>query len=155
MLFSRKVIANLLVMKMEVGLAITAKCLTTREENRAMASLAPKYTANEIIPCYHGGKSFEAIGSEFNQLHHRDKIINADVLDAWFPPSPRVIDALQELLPWLLRTAPPTYAEGLIRTIAQVRRVHPDSILVGGGSSALNLFGTQTLAYEQVTSIAP
>src|SRR5206468_2656531 len=57
--------------------------------------------------------------------------------DDWFPPSPRVIAALQEHLPWLLRTSPPAACEGLVRTIARVRGVTPDSVLPGGGSSEL------------------
>jgi len=36
--------------------------------------------------CFHGGAFFEAIGAEFDHLERRHRIINADVLDAWFPP---------------------------------------------------------------------
>ena len=46
-------------------------------------------------PCFHGGAFFEAIGDEFDTLWKRRDIINADVLDAWFPPAPRVVNALQ------------------------------------------------------------
>src|SRR5262249_38231390 len=67
----------------------------------------------------------------------RHRIINADVLDAWFPPSPRVIKALQEALPWLLRTSPPTGCEGMVRAIARARGVAPENILPGAGSSDL------------------
>jgi histidinol-phosphate/aromatic aminotransferase/cobyric acid decarboxylase-like protein len=59
------------------------------------------------------------------------------VLDAWFPPSPKVIDALQRHLPRLLQASPPTGCEGLVRAIAQARGVPVDSILPGGGSSDL------------------
>ena len=55
--------------------------------------------------CYHGGAFFEAIGPEFDHLERRHKIINAGVLDAWFPPSVRVIAALQQDVPCLFRTA--------------------------------------------------
>src|SRR5262245_14586102 len=41
-------------------------------------------------PCFHGGAFFETIGERFEALERRHDIINADVLDAWFPPSPRV-----------------------------------------------------------------
>jgi N-acyl-L-homoserine lactone synthetase len=44
--------------------------------------------------CYHGGAFFEAIGEEFETLSTRHQIINADVLDAWFDPSPAVLDAI-------------------------------------------------------------
>lgn len=86
---------------------------------------------------FHGGAFFEAMGDEFETLEKTRHIINADVLDAWYPPSPKVISALQEHLPWLLRTSPPTGCEGLIRTIARVRGAASDCILPGAGSSDL------------------
>ena len=85
--------------------------------------------------CYHGGDFFQAIGEEFNSLERRHEIINADVLDAWFPPSPRVLAALNEDLPWLLRTSPPANCEGLTRVLARSRGVSPGSILPAAGSS--------------------
>jgi histidinol-phosphate/aromatic aminotransferase/cobyric acid decarboxylase-like protein len=87
--------------------------------------------------CFHGGAFFEAIGPEFDHLDRRNRIINADVLDAWFPPSPRVMKALQQDLPWLLRTSPPTACEGMVRAIARARGVQPENILPGAGSSDL------------------
>ncbi len=88
-------------------------------------------------PCFHGGAFFEAIGPEFDHLQRRSEIINADVLDAWFPPSPRVLAALQDDLDWLLRTSPPASAAGLAETIARVRGLPSECILPTGGSSAL------------------
>ena len=88
-------------------------------------------------PCYHGGKFFEAVGDEFQNLAQLDTVIAADVLDAWFPPSPKAVAALQKNLPQLLRTSPPTGCEGLVRTIARVRGVGVENILPGGGSSDL------------------
>ncbi len=85
--------------------------------------------------CFHGGAFFDAIGPEFDCLERRNNIINADVLDAWFPPSPEVIAALQEDLPWLLRTSPPTNCEGMARVIARVRRVPTECVLPAAGSS--------------------
>ena len=87
--------------------------------------------------CFHGGAFFEAIGAEFDRLERRYRIINADVLDAWFAPSPNVIAALQEDLPWLLRTSPPTGCEGMVAAIARARGVQPQNILPGAGSSDL------------------
>ncbi len=87
--------------------------------------------------CFHGGAFFDAIGNEFDSLERKDEIINADVLDAWFPPSPKVISAIQEHLPWLLKTSPPTQSEGLVRTISKARGINSASILVSGGSSSL------------------
>lgn len=87
--------------------------------------------------CFHGGAFFKAIGEEFDTLEKNRAIINADVLDAWFPPSPKVVSALQENLSWLLRTSPPTGCEGLIKTIARVRGANTDCVLAGAGSSDL------------------
>ncbi len=87
--------------------------------------------------CYHGGAFFTAIGERFDTLSRRRHVINADVLDAWFDPSPKVQSALRQHLPWLLRTSPPTNAEGLVRTIADVRGVDPSSVIPGAGSSDL------------------
>ena len=87
--------------------------------------------------CYHGGAFFSAIGPEFNHLKRRHDVIAADVLDAWFPPSPRVISALLDDLPWLLRTSPPTQCEGLVNVIARQRGVASANILPGAGSSDL------------------
>lgn len=88
-------------------------------------------------PCFHGGAFFEAIGDEFDTLWKRHDIINADVLDAWFPPAPSVVSALQETLPWLIRTSPPAGCEGFLRTLARVRGVDECCLVPGGGSSDL------------------
>ena len=87
--------------------------------------------------CFHGGAFFDAIGDRFDALDRRKAIINADVLDAWFSPSPQVLATLQEHLPWLVRTSPPTQCEGLREVVASHRRVRPDNILAGAGSSDL------------------
>ncbi len=87
--------------------------------------------------CYHGGAFFDAIGDRLDRLERRHEIINADVLDAWFDPAPRVVAALQEHLPWLLRTSPPTDCGGLVRAVAEARGVMPENILPGAGSSDL------------------
>ena len=87
--------------------------------------------------CFHGGESFDAVGTGFDDIgRHRD-VINADVLDAWFPPAPAVINALQEELPWLLRTSPPVDCAGLVAAIATARDLAGDSVLPGAGSSDL------------------
>jgi len=88
-------------------------------------------------PCFHGGAFFSAIGENFSDLSRAADIINADVLDAWFPPAPGVLATLHEHLPWLLRTSPPTACAGLVETIAAARGVIPAHILPGAGSSDL------------------
>jgi histidinol-phosphate/aromatic aminotransferase/cobyric acid decarboxylase-like protein len=87
--------------------------------------------------CYHGGAFFEAIGEEFDDLSRRHRVINADVLDAWFPPAPGVLDALREHLPWLVRTSPPTQCAGMLHAISAARGLDVDGLVPGAGSSAL------------------
>src|SRR5215216_2524558 len=87
--------------------------------------------------CFHGGAFFEAVGDDFKSLERSASTINADVLDAWFPPAPAVLDAIQKYLPWLLRTSPPTEAKGLVRRIACVRDLPEECLVVGAGSSNL------------------
>jgi len=87
--------------------------------------------------CYHGGAFFEAIGNSFDDLGRRNEIINADVLDAWYPPCPEAQQALHEHLGWIMRTSPPNHAEGLVQAIAETRGVKPENIMTGGGSSPL------------------
>lgn len=87
--------------------------------------------------CFHGGAFFPAIGERFDSLERSRTTINADVLDAWFPPAPGVLGTLHEHLPWLVRTSPPMGCEGLVETIAERRGVAPENILPGAGSSDL------------------
>jgi len=87
--------------------------------------------------CYHGGAFFEAIGDGFETLYRRERIIAADVLDAWFRPSPAVLTTLRAHLDWIVRTSPPTNANGLVRAIARARGIPATSVVVGGGSSDL------------------
>lgn len=92
---------------------------------------------DDVPACYHGGAFWAAIGKSFERLEAKDQVINADVLDAWFPPAPTVLNALQEHLPWLIRTSPPTNSEGLIQTIADTRGLSPACIVPEAGSSNL------------------
>jgi histidinol-phosphate/aromatic aminotransferase/cobyric acid decarboxylase-like protein len=87
--------------------------------------------------CFHGGAFFEAIGEDFAALERRRTIINADVLDAWFPPAPAVLAELRHHLGWLVRTSPPAAARGMLAAIARARGVEPACLLPGAGSSAL------------------
>jgi histidinol-phosphate/aromatic aminotransferase/cobyric acid decarboxylase-like protein/GNAT superfamily N-acetyltransferase len=87
--------------------------------------------------CFHGGAFFDAVGTRFDTMERSRDIINADVLDAWFSPAPGAVSALEEYLPWLLRTSPPTACDGLIAAIATARGVGPENILTGAGSSDL------------------
>jgi histidinol-phosphate/aromatic aminotransferase/cobyric acid decarboxylase-like protein len=93
--------------------------------------------ARVVGKTYHGGAFWDAIGADFAALDRRDDVISADVLDAWFNPSPKVVAKIAEFLPFALKTSPPTQCEGLIAAIAETRGVPRRHILVGGGSSDL------------------
>jgi len=68
--------------------------------------LAPGFSLPKARRMLHGGASSTQLVRGLESLERSREIINADVLDAWFPPSPGVISALQDYLPWLLRTSP-------------------------------------------------
>jgi histidinol-phosphate/aromatic aminotransferase/cobyric acid decarboxylase-like protein len=102
-----------------------------------MSATVTKISSHRVPGCYHGGAFFEAVGEEFDALERLSTVISADVLDAWFPPAPSVVDAIRSHLPALLRTSPPTSCAGLVRAIARARGVEPMNILAGGGSSDL------------------
>ncbi len=107
-----------------------------------LRKLRPSMDWNLGVPledeaCFHGGAFFEAVGETFETLERRERVINADVLDAWFPPAPGAMRALEEHLPWLLRTSPPTDGRGLARTLSEVRGVPAESLVLGAGSSSL------------------
>ncbi len=99
--------------------------------------------------CYHGGSFFKAIGEDLQTLQKVKQIINADVLDAWFPPSPKVLEALHNNLSWLLQTSPPTHARGLIEVIAEVRGIKEQCILPGAGSSDLIFLALRSLLHKK------
>ena len=86
---------------------------------------------------FHGGASFDAIGSDFADLARRHAIVDADVLDAWYEPAPGVLATLREHLPWLVKTSPPTHGDGLRAAIAARHGLTPAHVILGGGTSAL------------------
>ena len=100
-------------------------------------SLPGVASLTEPEACFHGGAFFDAIGREFDDLDRIEDVISADVLDAWFPPSPLVSEALRAHLEWAVRTSPPTAAEGLVAAIARARGLNEASVLHGAGSSSL------------------
>ena len=95
--------------------------------------------------CFHGGASFDAIGTSFTELARRHEVVAADVLDAWFPPAPRVLEALGDDPSWLARTSPPVDADGLRAAIARERGVPESCVACGAGSSALIFAAFQQL----------
>ncbi|HLA84644.1 MAG TPA: histidinol-phosphate aminotransferase family protein [Thermoguttaceae bacterium] len=126
---------------MEISVADGRKQLGRWE--RALERIASRVDWRLAMPwiepgrCRHGGRFFEAIGDEFERLERRREIINADVLDAWFPPAPAVLARLREHLDWILRTSPPTGCDGMLRAIARARGVPFECLVPGAGSSNL------------------
>ena len=86
---------------------------------------------------YHGGAFWDAIGADFSHIDRHHTVIAADVMDAWFDPTPLIRRTLSNFLDWSFKTSPPTHCEGLIDTISTVRGVARDAIVVGAGSSDL------------------
>jgi histidinol-phosphate/aromatic aminotransferase/cobyric acid decarboxylase-like protein/GNAT superfamily N-acetyltransferase len=109
--------------------------LTTRLRRSCRWSLDIPF--DEPAGCYHGGASFGAIGDGMTSLDRARDVISADVLDAWYPPAPAVVDAVHAHLPFVLRTSPPADCAGLLRAIATARGVPIGSLVPGGGSSDL------------------
>ncbi|MBI1756390.1 MAG: hypothetical protein HYR64_04700 [Fimbriimonas ginsengisoli] len=60
----------------------------------------------EISGAIHGGETFDRIETTGEGLGVYRKAVNADVLDAWYEPSPNVLAALQEHLAWVCRSSP-------------------------------------------------
>lgn len=104
---------------------------------------------------YHGGGFWEAIGPDFAALDRRDAVISADVLDAWFPPSPRVVEAVHPHLEWLMRTSPPTKGEGLVEAIANARGLPSECIAAGAGSSSLIFNALRLWMKPGMTALIP
>ena len=67
---------------------------------------------------------------------HQGDIIAADVLDAWFEPSPSVLEAFQESVT-LIRTSPDPACTPLIQAISALRAIPFESISLGAGSSEI------------------
>lgn len=111
----------------------------------------------EASKAFHGGAFFNVIGTDFSSLDRRNDVISADVLDAWYDPSPRVLSKIREHLDFSLKTSPPTYSSGLIKTISEVRGIDARQIIVGGGSSDLmfSLFPRVLKRGERVVTLDP
>lgn len=108
-----------------------------------------------MLKSYHGGEFFNAIGNDFSTLEKSSEVINADVLDAWFDPSPNVIAKIQQYLPFILRTSPPNYSEGLIRTLSLLRQIPEKNIIAGEGSSELIYLFFQHFVSPSDTALIP
>jgi histidinol-phosphate aminotransferase len=81
----------------------------------------------------HGGAEWQP---KIGAVGDYDSIIAADVNDAWYPPSPRVLEAIAE---WAPRSnhSPDTSCRRLIDALSVKFRVDAEAIRVGAGSSDL------------------
>jgi len=120
----------------EVHTAISGHALQLNRIERSVQWHLP-FAFRPAAHCVHGGSFWEVLGDEFADLSRASEVVNADVLDAWFDPAPKVISALQQNLPMLVRTSPPTQAEGMVRVISRARAVPETCVLAAAGSSAL------------------
>lgn len=89
------------------------------------------------VHAYHGGASFGAIGVDLTHLERAAEVITADVLDAWFDPAPEVLETLRRHLAFLVKSSPPSHAEGFVEEVARRRGVPRECVLPGAGSSSL------------------
>ena len=87
--------------------------------------------------CPHGGRVYDTVGQDFSRLDALDEVLAADVLDAWYPPAPSVLEQLSNNLAWCARTSPPVHADGLRDVIAKSRGIESSQIVLGCGSSDL------------------
>ena len=87
--------------------------------------------------CFHGGNSFEEIGTDFSNLEKKDRIIRSDMTDAWYAPAPMIKRTLSKDLEWFLRNTPPIYSEGIVKAISSARGIPKKNLVAGGGSSDL------------------
>ena len=78
--------------------------------------------------CTHGGYGLETLAPIAEH-------INADVLDAWYPPAPAVLNALAASTDWV-HTTPPGSATDLVTAITRARGLDDARcVLLGAGSS--------------------
>jgi histidinol-phosphate/aromatic aminotransferase/cobyric acid decarboxylase-like protein len=90
-----------------------------------------------MVKAVHGGDFFKAIGEDFAGLDQNSEVISADVLDAWYPPAPQILEAIRPHLEWLIKTSPPTHSDGLRQQVAKSRGLSEDQLVLGAGTSTL------------------
>jgi histidinol-phosphate aminotransferase len=81
----------------------------------------------------HGGALWQP---KIGGVRDYGSIIAADVNDAWYPPSPRVLETIAEWAPFA-NHSPDTSCRRLIDALAQKFQVEHDAIRIGAGSSDL------------------
>ena len=74
------------------------------------------------------------MGADLSRLA---SVVRADVLDAWFPPCPAVLELFRTASADLIATSPPEAATPLVKALSTSRGIPGEAILTAGGSSAL------------------
>ncbi len=110
---------------------------------------------SESKTCPHGGCVYDTVGQDFSGLDALDEVIAADVLDAWYPPAPRVLEDLNNNLAWYARTSPPLHADGLREVISENRGIESSQIILGCGSSDLIFRVVPKFLMDQGTIVIP
>lgn len=98
---------------------------------------APRRHEHTAAACAHGGQAWAAPGLNLLSAGPSAVVIDADVLDAWFDPSPAVLSVLRARLPWLVRSSPPVDGGLLADALARFDALPPECVLPGAGSSDL------------------
>jgi histidinol-phosphate aminotransferase len=115
-----------------------------------MAAMAPKFVRPHIrqMDGYTPGE----------QPGAGDRVVKLNTNENPFPPSPRVMQAIREIEPEMLRRYPSPNADPFREAAAKVLGVHKDMILAGNGSDDLLTIATRTfvanggtLAYPEPT----
>ena len=114
------------------------------DEARHSEGFQDAHKETDTAQAFHGGAAWGHFGRDIMDTpRRREGVVNADVLDAPFDPSPHVLkamgygDADTDHASWLLRTSPPTHSEGMIAAISKARGVPEICVLCAGGSSSL------------------
>jgi histidinol-phosphate/aromatic aminotransferase/cobyric acid decarboxylase-like protein/ribosomal protein S18 acetylase RimI-like enzyme len=89
------------------------------------------FCPNRPTRSFHGGRSMTLAGSS----SRCDDVIQADVLDAWYPPSPAASSAAADAR--LFGRSPPHDAAELVDAISKRRGIPRRRIVLGNGSSDL------------------
>jgi histidinol-phosphate/aromatic aminotransferase/cobyric acid decarboxylase-like protein len=80
----------------------------------------------------HGGAFWGDIGYDIKRL---GTVVRADVMDAWFPPCPGVMDLFHLAGADLIATSPPENSQPLLSALAVSRGLPEESLRAAGGSS--------------------
>lgn len=87
--------------------------------------------------CFHGGKIYDLIGYDFAKLHDTNRVLSADVLDAWYDPAPEISEFIAQNINYICRASPSASINHVRTLLAEEFKTQPEYIIVGQGSSDL------------------